>query len=56
MIALAIAGARACKKHIGVCGQAPSDYPEMAQFLIEEGITSLSLNADAIIPFLLSCA
>ena len=56
MMAWAIEGARACKKHIGICGQAPSDYPELAKFLIKEGITSLSLNADAIIPFLLSCA
>jgi pyruvate,water dikinase len=56
MMAWAIEGARACKKHIGICGQAPSDYPELAKFLIKEGITSLSLNADAIIPFLLSIA
>ena len=54
MMSLAIAGARAHKKHIGICGQAPSDYPEIATFLIEQGITSLSLNADAIIPFLLA--
>jgi pyruvate,water dikinase len=33
---------------IGICGQAPSDYPEFAQFLVEEGIDSMSLNPDAV--------
>jgi len=36
-------------KYIGICGQAPSDYPEFAQFLVEEGIHSLSLNPDSIV-------
>ncbi len=54
MISLAIAGALKHKKPIGVCGQAPSDYPEMAEFFIDEGVTSLSLNPDAVLPFLLS--
>jgi pyruvate,water dikinase len=56
MIQWAIAGAHEAHKPIGICGQAPSDYPEMAQFLIDEKIDSLSLNADAIIPFLLRIA
>ncbi len=41
------------KKYIGICGQAPSDYPHIAQQLIEWGINSLSLNPDAVISFLL---
>jgi len=37
------------KKYIGLCGQAPSDYPEFAQFLMKEGIESMSLNPDVVI-------
>jgi len=37
------------KKYIGICGQAPSDYPEFAEFLVEQGIESISLNPDTII-------
>ena len=37
------------KKYIGICGQAPSDYPEFAQFVVEEGIETMSLNPDTII-------
>ncbi len=55
MCTLAIEGALKHKKPIGICGQAPSDYPEFAQFLIEQGITSLSLNADSVLPFLMRC-
>ncbi|HBJ86300.1 MAG TPA: hypothetical protein DDZ88_21040, partial [Verrucomicrobiales bacterium] len=33
---------------IGICGQAPSDYPEFAQFLVEQGIDSISLNPDTV--------
>ncbi len=35
--------------HSGLCGQAPSDYPEMAEYLIDIGIDSISLNPDTII-------
>jgi pyruvate, water dikinase len=35
--------------HSGLCGQAPSDYPEMAEFLVEIGIDSMSLNPDAVL-------
>jgi pyruvate,water dikinase len=36
-------------KYIGICGQAPSDYPEFAEFLVEAGIQSISLNPDTVI-------
>ncbi|MCX5968033.1 MAG: phosphoenolpyruvate synthase [Cyanobacteria bacterium] len=49
MIRLAIQSARRCGRKIGICGQAPSDYPEFARFLVEEGIDSISLNPDAIV-------
>jgi len=53
MLSMAIQGAKRNKKKIGICGQAPSDYPEIAQFLIEQGISSLSLNPDSIVKTLL---
>ncbi len=49
MIAQAIAACRARGRKIGICGQAPSDYPEFAQFLVEEGIDSISLNPDTVL-------
>jgi pyruvate,water dikinase len=45
----AITKARKMKKKIGICGQAPSDYPEFARFLVETGINSISLNSDTVI-------
>ncbi|HNJ66221.1 MAG TPA: hypothetical protein PKW28_10015, partial [Turneriella sp.] len=47
MIANVIKAARANGRKIGICGQAPSDYPEFAEFLVREGIHSISLNPDA---------
>ena len=49
MIAQVIAACRAKKRKIGICGQAPSDYPEFAQFLVEQGIDSISLNPDTVL-------
>jgi len=49
MIASAIAACRAKGKKIGICGQAPSDYPEFAEFLVEQGIDSISLQPDTVI-------
>jgi pyruvate, water dikinase len=49
MIASVIQVARAKGRKIGICGQAPSDYPEFAQFLVEQGIDSISLNPDTVI-------
>jgi pyruvate,water dikinase len=49
MISQVIAVARAKNRKIGICGQAPSDYPEFAQFLVEQKIDSISLNPDTVI-------
>lgn len=48
-IAMAIQAAKATGRKIGICGQAPSDYPEFARFLVEQGIDSMSLNPDTVI-------
>ncbi len=48
MVASVIRAAKASGRKIGICGQAPSDYPEFARFLVEQGIDSLSLNPDAV--------
>lgn len=55
IMCLAIEGAHRNNRFIGICGQAPSDYPEIAEFLICKDIDSLSLNDDRVLPFLLSC-
>ncbi len=49
MVAMAIDAAIRNGKKIGICGQAPSDYPEFADFLVERGINSISLNPDTVI-------
>jgi pyruvate,water dikinase len=49
LIAGVIREARARGRKIGICGQAPSDYPEFAEFLVEQGIDSISLNPDAVL-------
>ena len=49
MVKMAIQGAKRNGKYIGLCGQAPSDYPEFAQFLVDQGIDSMSLNPDSIL-------
>ncbi len=54
MIAEVIRAARARGRKIGICGQAPSDYPEFARFLVEQGIDSISLNPDAVLRTTLS--
>jgi pyruvate,water dikinase len=56
MVAQAIATAKAKGRKIGICGQAPSDYPEFARFLVEQGIDSISLNPDVVIKTTLAIA
>lgn len=56
MIAEVIAKCRARGKYIGICGQAPSDYPEFTDFLIEKGIESVSLNPDTVVKELIKIA
>jgi pyruvate,water dikinase len=49
MIRQTVEGARRNGRHSGICGQAPSDYPEMAEYLVEIGIDSMSLNPDTVL-------
>ncbi|MCW5657213.1 MAG: phosphoenolpyruvate synthase [Burkholderiaceae bacterium] len=49
MIAQAIEGAQRNGRHVGICGQAPSDYPEMAAWLVERGIDSISVTPDTLL-------
>jgi pyruvate,water dikinase len=49
MIEMAIEGAQRNTIHSGICGQAPSDYPEVAEFLVRRGIDSISLNPDSVL-------
>jgi pyruvate, water dikinase len=49
MVELTIDAAHRAGKKVGICGQAPSDYPEFARFLVERGITSISLNPDTVL-------
>jgi pyruvate,water dikinase len=56
MVRLAIEAAKRNRKKIGICGQAPSDYPEFARFLVEQGIDSISLNPDSVLKTLVDVA
>jgi pyruvate,water dikinase len=49
MIRQAVEGAHRNHRHVGICGQAPSDFPEVAQRLVEMGIDSISLNPDTVL-------
>ena len=49
MIRLAVDGAHRHGRHIGICGQAPSDFPDVARRLVEMGIDSISLNPDTVV-------
>ncbi len=56
MVQMAIATVKKHHLKIGICGQAPSDYPEFARFLVEQGIDSMSLNPDSVLKTLLEVA
>jgi pyruvate,water dikinase len=56
MVKMAITAAKKHNRKIGICGQAPSDYPEFAQFLVEQGIDSISLNPDSVLNTILEIA
>ncbi|MGO1343813.1 phosphoenolpyruvate synthase [Chromohalobacter japonicus] len=49
LLAMAIQACRAQGKYVGICGQGPSDHPELAKWLMEQGIDSVSLNPDAVL-------
>ncbi|MGC2310450.1 MAG: phosphoenolpyruvate synthase [Candidatus Babeliaceae bacterium] len=53
LLEMTLEKAHKTNKYISICGQAPSDFPEIADFLIKKGISALSLNTDAVIPFLM---
>ncbi|MDZ7662425.1 phosphoenolpyruvate synthase [Thiohalophilus sp.] len=50
LLSMAIKACRLQNKYIGICGQAPSDHPDLAFWLMEQGINSVSLNPDSVIP------
>lgn len=56
LVATVIHKCRENKKYIGICGQAPSDYPEFAEFVVENGIETMSLNPDTVIKTKLAIA
>ncbi|EKU96310.1 phosphoenolpyruvate synthase [Leptolyngbya sp. PCC 7375] len=56
LVSQVIAKAKANQRKIGICGQAPSDYPEFAQFLVQQGIDSISLNPDSVLKTTLAIA
>ncbi len=49
MLAMAISAAKAKGKYVGICGQGPSDHPDLAEWLMDQGIESVSLNPDTVI-------
>ncbi|HEY3533572.1 MAG TPA: putative PEP-binding protein, partial [Casimicrobiaceae bacterium] len=49
MLSMAIAACRDRGKYVGICGQGPSDHPDLAQWLVDQGIESMSLNPDTVV-------
>jgi pyruvate,water dikinase len=49
MLSMAIAACKARGKYVGICGQGPSDHPDLAEWLLEQGIDTMSLNPDSVI-------
>ena len=56
LLSMAIATAKAKGKYVGICGQGPSDHPDLAQWLMEQGIESVSLNPDTVVDTWLALA
>jgi len=56
MVAKIIKDCKARGKYVGICGDAPSTFPDFAQFLVEQGIESISLNPDVIIKTIIQIA
>jgi pyruvate,water dikinase len=48
-MAMAIKACKSQGKYVGICGQGPSDHPELARWLVQQGIDSLSLNPDTVV-------
>ena len=49
MLRLAVTGAKRNSRHVGICGEAPANYPEIARFLARVGIDSISVNAASLL-------
>jgi len=49
LLRMAIQACRRQGKYVGICGQGPSDHPDLARWLVQEGIESLSLNPDTVV-------
>jgi pyruvate,water dikinase len=49
LLSMAIVACRKANKYIGICGQGPSDHPDLAAWLLEQGIESISLNPDTVV-------
>ena len=49
LLSMAIQACRKAGKYIGICGQGPSDHPDLAQWLVEQGIDAVSLNPDTVV-------
>ncbi|MBV9913458.1 MAG: phosphoenolpyruvate synthase, partial [Sinobacteraceae bacterium] len=49
LLAMAIAACKRRGKYVGICGQGPSDHPDLARWLVDQGIESMSLNPDTVV-------
>jgi pyruvate,water dikinase len=56
MLELAIKACKKADKYVGICGQGPSDHPDLAQWLLDQGIESMSLNPDTVVDTWLALA
>ena len=54
LLGMAIRACRARNRYVGICGQGPSDYPDLARWLMDQGISSISLNPDTVVETWLS--